>query len=112
MIYSGKVDAFVRQFTQTTVVVRTPDPTVLAEALRRAGADVDRTDDGGLRVSGLDAPAIGELAHRDGVVLHELATQHASLETAFISATGASEEYVARGVEPALTEAATPGGAA
>jgi len=39
------------------------------------------------------------------LVLHELATETASLEAAFITATGMSEEYVAR-------RTPTPGGAA
>jgi ABC-2 type transport system ATP-binding protein len=46
-------------------------------------------------VSGADASAIGELAHREGIVLHQLAPQSASLEQAFMSATGDSEEFVA-----------------
>jgi ABC-2 type transport system ATP-binding protein len=46
-------------------------------------------------VSGADASAIGELAHREGIILHELAPQSASLEQAFMSATGESEEFVA-----------------
>jgi ABC-2 type transport system ATP-binding protein len=51
-----------------------------------------------LLISGLETPAVGELAYREGVMLHELATHSASLEQAFISATGASEEYIARDV--------------
>ena len=64
----------------------------------------------------------GELAFREGVMLHELATHSASLEQAFISATGASEDYIARDVAEVLGAAPTaddepdadetPGGAA
>ncbi|WP_298323454.1 ATP-binding cassette domain-containing protein [Haloactinopolyspora sp.] len=94
MIYNGDVDGFVREFTQSTVLIRTPALDKFAETLRGMGGEVTPVDDGAM-VSGLDAAVIGEQAHRDGVILHELATQTASLEAAFISATGASEEYVA-----------------
>lgn len=128
MIYNGDVDGFVREFTQATVLVRSPQASRLAEALRRvdgvtveelpASALVDPTmgdavavlaagaadsaagaaPAGGLRVSGADAATIGEIAFNNSIMLHELATQTASLEAAFISATGASEEYVAHEV--------------
>src|SRR5919106_5467142 len=98
MIDSGSVDSFVKKFTETTVLVRTPAADAFAETLRREGTDVEALPDGGLVVSGADASAVGELAHRDGVVLHELATQSASLEQAFISAKGASEEFIAHDV--------------
>ena len=120
MIYNGDVDGFVREFTQSTVLVRTPSGTQFAETLRGMGATV-KPAEAGVLVSGLDATSIGERAHQDGVILHELATQTASLEAAFISATGASEEYVAHDVSAAeqamLNEqpgsgATTSGGAA
>ncbi|HEY9410463.1 MAG TPA: ATP-binding cassette domain-containing protein [Jiangellaceae bacterium] len=98
MIFNGDVSQFVREFTQDTILVRTPTATDFADALVRAKAVVTPSPDGALVVTGLDAASIGELAHRTGVVLHELSPQSASLEDAFISATGASEEYVAHDV--------------
>lgn len=123
MIYNGDVDGFVRQFTQATVLVRSPDADRLAQALRGIGAVVQPGPDGSLLVSGPEAPAVGELAFQNNVVLHELATQTASLEAAFISATGASEEYIAHELttappppQPPTTDTTpgdtTPGGAA
>jgi ABC-2 type transport system ATP-binding protein len=127
MIDNGPVAGFVGRFTQATVLVRSPSAESLADTLRGQGATVESLPDGALMVSGADASAIGELAHRAGVVLHELAPQSASLEEAFMSATGASEEFVAqefagtaestgtagttarRGDEPGTT---APGGAA
>src|SRR5918996_197241 len=113
MIDSGSVNSFVKKFTATTVLVRTPAADAFAETLRREGTDVEALPDGGLVVSGADAAAIGELAHRDGAVLHELAPQSASLEEAFMSATGKSEEFVAHDVAEvlspsAISPAATP----
>jgi ABC-2 type transport system ATP-binding protein len=102
MIDQGTVDSFVKKFTQTTVLVRTPSAETFAETLRREGVEVEALPEGGLVVSGADTSAVGEMAHREGVVLHELATQSASLEQAFISATGASEEYIAHDVAEVL----------
>jgi len=96
MIDNGPVTSFVGRFTQATVLVRSPAAEPFAETLRGEGATVEALPDGALMVSGADASAIGELAHRAGVVLHELAPQSASLEQAFMSATGASEEFVAQ----------------
>jgi ABC-2 type transport system ATP-binding protein len=91
MIYHGDVDGFVRRFTDSTVLVRSPHADRLAALLHGA---VERLADGALRVSGTDAGAIGELAYRNDIMLTELATQTASLESAFITATEADEEYV------------------
>ncbi|MEV0716607.1 ATP-binding cassette domain-containing protein [Asanoa sp. NPDC050611] len=99
MIYNGEVDGFVRSFTQSTVLVRTPQADVLAAALA-ALPDVTTSveDEGALRVGGADAAAVGDVAFDNGIRLHELTTTTASLETAFMTATGDAEEYVARGV--------------
>ncbi|HEU0213214.1 MAG TPA: ATP-binding cassette domain-containing protein [Jiangellaceae bacterium] len=120
MIDNGSVDSFVGRFTQATVLVRSPAAESFADALRGEGATVESMPDGALMVSGADASAIGELAYRVGVVLHELAPQSASLEQAFMSATGASEEFVAQDFAGAgdtapggeRPDAAAPGGAA
>ncbi|RIQ31175.1 ATP-binding cassette domain-containing protein [Jiangella rhizosphaerae] len=94
MIYNGDVAGFVRRFTQSTVRVQSPDVDRLVQVLNRDGVEiVGPGADRSIEVSGLDAPAIGELAFQNGIMLHELATQTASLETAFMTATGESEEY-------------------
>jgi ABC-2 type transport system ATP-binding protein len=99
MIYNGPVDGFVRSFTRSTVLVRTPQPDVLAAALSRvSGVSASAEDEGVLRVAGADAAAIGDVAFDNGIRLHELTTTTASLETAFMTATGDAEEYVGRGV--------------
>ncbi|MDG4823936.1 ATP-binding cassette domain-containing protein [Asanoa sp. WMMD1127] len=103
MIYNGRVEGFVREFTQSTVLVRTPSVSVLAAALRDLdGVSAEPLDDGALRVHGADAAAVGDVAFGAGVRVHELTTATASLETAFMTATGDAEEYVAQ----------APGGAA
>ncbi|WP_309111625.1 ATP-binding cassette domain-containing protein [Saccharothrix sp.] len=101
MIYNGIVDGFVREFTHATVLVRSPEADRLSHALRRAVHDVDIhvLDDGALRVSGMPMGDIGEVAYRNNIMVRELTARTASLEDAFITATAASEEYVAGGVE-------------
>jgi ABC-2 type transport system ATP-binding protein len=96
LIDSGPVSDFVGRFTRTTVLVRSPEASRLADLLVDDGSTVDSLPDGSLVVGGADAAAVGELAASYGVVLHQLVTRTASLEEAFLSATGAAEEY--RGV--------------
>jgi ABC-2 type transport system ATP-binding protein len=69
-----------------TVRVRTGAPERLRAALTAHGATVDDAD-GALVVTGLDAATIGDLAAAGGIGLHELTTQQASLETAFMALT-------------------------
>lgn len=95
MIYTGDVQGFVGEFTQSTVLVRSPHIDRLAAALRGlAGVGVDAVGDDALRVSGVDCDAVGEVAFDNNVLVRELTTQTASLEAAFITATESAEEYV------------------
>ncbi|MDO8149461.1 ABC transporter ATP-binding protein [Isoptericola sp. b515] len=80
------------------VRVRTPEPTALAEALRRAGAQVTASEDGGLDVAGTEAARIGELAAAEGFVLHELTPVSSTLEDAYLSLTSDAVEYHAEEV--------------
>jgi len=77
----------------TSVIVRSPDAARLSTLLTAAGAAVTVTDDGALLVTRSEAPAIGDLAAREGIVLHELAPQRASLEEAFMALTKDDVEY-------------------
>ncbi|MQM27965.1 ATP-binding cassette domain-containing protein [Glycomyces albidus] len=108
MIFNGDVDTFVREFTQSQVVVRGPDTGSLAETLKAEGADV-ATEADALVVSGLEIGKVGHLAFTAGVELHELSTRRASLEEAFMSATGASEQFVAKEPVRAADTAAPEG---
>jgi ABC-2 type transport system ATP-binding protein len=96
MIYNGDVQGFVGKFTQSAVLVRTPRADRLAAALRDLSGEVtaEALDGETLRVSGVDTDVVGELAYRNDIMVRELATQTASLETAFITATEEAEEYV------------------
>ncbi|HEY7008832.1 MAG TPA: ATP-binding cassette domain-containing protein [Jatrophihabitantaceae bacterium] len=80
-----------------SVTVRTPSPARLVPALRNAGAGVETDDDGALVVTGLRASEVGDLAAQQGVVLHELTPQQASLEAAFLDLTRDSTQFRATG---------------
>jgi ABC-2 type transport system ATP-binding protein len=92
LIHSGDVASFVGRFTEPSVRVQSPAASALADALRRAGAVVDEHGTT-LHVTGLEPPAIGAVAWRDGIELHELTTITASLEDAFIEITKGDQEF-------------------
>jgi ABC-2 type transport system ATP-binding protein len=65
---------------------RTPQRDALAAALKREGIESTPFEDDAL-VSSTEAPRIGELAAREGIVLHELAAVAESLEDVFLQLT-------------------------
>jgi len=95
LISSGPVADFIKGARGSVVVVRTPQAAELDQLLQgREGVSTTATD-GGLTVTGLDTEAVGDLAFDNGVRLHELTTQLATLEEAFLEATAGAEEYLA-----------------
>ncbi|GII99226.1 ABC-2 type transport system ATP-binding protein [Sediminihabitans luteus] len=112
ILADAPVNTFIDAETQKTVLVRTPDATRLAELATSDGVTIASDEPGLLTVTGLDAPAIGELAAREGIVLHELTPQTSTLEAAYMALTADSVEY--RTGEPGAdtpAEAAAPEGA-
>ncbi|SFL25919.1 ABC transporter ATP-binding protein [Geodermatophilus ruber] len=75
------------------VRVRSPEAPLLSVALGRAGAHVSLELDGALRVRGLDAAAVGDVAFAAGLRVHELTRVVASLEAVYLSLTGEDVEY-------------------
>jgi ABC-2 type transport system ATP-binding protein len=51
-------------------------------------------------VTGISQTDLGDLAHEVGARLHELRTREATLEEAFLDATGMSEEFVGQPATP------------
>jgi len=100
LIAEGTIDELTRR-TAGNVLVRSPAAEQLTRLLTEQHAQVD-TDAGALRVRGMTAPAIGELAAAHGIVLHELAPEQASLEETFFELTGESVEYRADEPVPSL----------
>jgi ABC-2 type transport system ATP-binding protein len=83
---------FMSDHAASYVRVKAPALSDVAHLLTGRGLDVTRVDDE-LRVVGLDAPAVGELAFRHGLMLHELTLVRSSLEDAFMALTADSVEY-------------------
>ena len=75
------------------VFVSTPTrASSLALAVRRAGGQVAfQSGVGELMIEGLDSAQVGELAHSERVVLHELGPRGGSLEDVFFSLTEEGE---------------------
>jgi ABC-2 type transport system ATP-binding protein len=72
--------------TGASALVRSPEATRLANLLGQAGIAVESQGDGALSVAA-PLPRIGELAAANGVVLHELSAQRATLEEIFLELT-------------------------
>jgi ABC-2 type transport system ATP-binding protein len=79
--------------THRDVLLRSPRAGELAGLLTAGGAAITPEADGALVVTGMDAPAIGDLAARHGIAMYELVPRHASLEEAYLDLTGGSTDY-------------------
>ena len=91
---------FIAENSRSYVRIRTPQREQLLDALHDAGVPVVEAGDGVLEVDGDKSEAVGELAARRQIVLHELSPQRASLEEAFMRLTAESVEYHAHGGQP------------
>ena len=91
-IASGSVNDLTKN-AAGTVIVRSTNNEALTKALVNASASVSEINDEGLRISGLAASAIGDLAFATGIALHELTPERASLEEVFMDLTHDSVEY-------------------
>ena len=69
---------------------RSPERDRLLARLRAAGLDAERFGDDGVVVDG-DAARVGELAAAEGIVLHELTAESATLEDVFLELTRGAE---------------------
>ena len=81
LVAAGSID----DLRNPTALVRTTAPERLAAALERIGGTVKHQDVDTLLVEGLSTKDIGESAHHEGVVLHELTLHEGSLEELFMA---------------------------
>ncbi|WP_103063393.1 ABC transporter ATP-binding protein [Actinomyces qiguomingii] len=93
ILTSGPVDEVIASATSDVVRVTSPQVEDLAVALNTAGIDTASPKPGVLTTTTAPAAKIGEIAAANGIVLHELATQRASLEDAYLELTGNDAEY-------------------
>ncbi|MDA4086176.1 ABC transporter ATP-binding protein NatA [Mycolicibacterium hassiacum DSM 44199] len=96
LIAATTVQDFVHRSGGETVRVRSPQLGELRKVLTDAQLAVDLVDST-LLVRGVAVETVGELAARHGITLHELSTQRASLEEAFMRMTNEAVEYRAGG---------------
>jgi ABC-2 type transport system ATP-binding protein len=101
LIADCPTEEFIARSSEKSVRVSGPDSARLRQVISAEGGRVTADGDGVLTVSDLPAPRIGELAAREGLVLHELTPQLASLEEAFMELTRDSVEYGAGSERPA-----------
>jgi ABC-2 type transport system ATP-binding protein len=82
------MEEFVQHSSRAHVRVRSPQVDELARLLSGLGTRIEPESRDAIAVYGADAAAIGDLAATHQVVLHELSPVGASLEEAFLEATG------------------------
>jgi len=93
LMASCTTQEFIERSSRKSVLVKSPDAARLAELITADGGEVVTAEGDELTVHELPAARIGHLAARDGLELHELVPQSASLEEAFIELTRGSLEY-------------------
>jgi ABC-2 type transport system ATP-binding protein len=94
MIADTSVDEFVARASKNIALVRSPDLDRLQPLLVGEGATAfEPRERGAAEVHGLSAGAIGDLAAANGIAIHELTPQHASLEEAFMNITRDELEF-------------------
>jgi ABC-2 type transport system ATP-binding protein len=94
LIASTTVAEFVAGSDAGVVRVRSPQLDTLGGLLSGAGIEAIAEPDGSaLSVRGAAIEVIGDLASRNGITLHELSTQRASLEEAYLKLTDDDVEY-------------------
>jgi ABC-2 type transport system ATP-binding protein len=93
LLADASTQDFVAANARKDVFVRSPDAGELINVLRDAGARAAPDEDGGLSVTGIEAPGIARLAAERGIAVYELTPRHASLEDAYLDLTRESVEY-------------------
>jgi len=86
LVRQGSIDELA-QLGSGGVLVSTPTRERLAAAVQRAGGRVEHQRGSRLLIKGLDAAQVGELAHHERIILHELAPRGSSLEEVFFTLT-------------------------
>jgi len=104
LISDSSVQEFIDHASEASVRVRGPQLDALRSALTSAGLTVREpgiTEElqPTLVVTNSTTDAIGEIAGRAGLVLHELSSQRGSLEEAFMKLTGDDVQYHGAGAE-------------
>lgn len=94
LIASASTKDLIKGSAHKSVFVRTSQQAKLISALKAAGIEAKKHDDG-LSVMGATTDEIGKIAFNSGAILLELSPHRASLEEAFLELTASSQEYSA-----------------
>lgn len=97
-IASGSVHEFESMQGSAAVTVQSPRLAELIALIEPRGGQVTPTPDG-IEVTDMTAAAIGDLAALHRIELHELHTEHQSLEATFLELTADAQEYRSTGVD-------------
>jgi ABC-2 type transport system ATP-binding protein len=100
IIADTSTSEFVQAASGNVVRVRSPQAAQLRGLLVAPEVTVEALDPGSLEVRGLTAAQIGNVAAANGIALHELTPQQASLEEAFMDLTREEIEFKAAELEP------------
>ncbi|MEU6482657.1 ATP-binding cassette domain-containing protein [Streptomyces sp. NPDC046887] len=101
LLADTSVTAFIEANSRSFVRIRTPEPERMREALATVGVRVLTGMDGALEAVGAQAEVIGELISAHGLTVHEVSTQSASLEEAFMKFTAGAVDYRGHDGSPA-----------
>ena len=93
MIADTSVEEFIKQASNNTVRVRSPQASALRDLIAGPDVTVSSEQAGVLTVTGLEPDRIGIVAAEHRITLYELAPQEASLEDAFMELTRDAVEY-------------------
>ena len=93
LIAETTVADLLRSGPDSVVKARSPQDDALAALLEARGLFVVRDADRTLRVSGVSADVVGQLAVANGVTLQELSVEQASLEQRYMELTGEAVDY-------------------
>jgi ABC-2 type transport system ATP-binding protein len=89
---------FIARNSRPSLLVRSSGRDRLAAALRSVGAEVTISgEDDLLEVAGIDRIAVGDLAAREHLAIHELTARRASLESAYMDLTRDHADFAAGG---------------
>jgi ABC-2 type transport system ATP-binding protein len=89
LVQSGSIDELTAG--SDSIVVRTPNPDAMHQALAGQPVQVEPGEAGSLRIRGLTIEQVGHLAFAGGVELHELSTHRYDLEDLFFSLTSGDD---------------------
>jgi ABC-2 type transport system ATP-binding protein len=90
------MEHFIRRNSRPSTLVRSPQWERLRPLLAAGAARVEGDGQGRWRVVGLGPAAVGDVAARHRIELHELTPQHPSLEEVYLRLTGAGVDHRSR----------------